>query len=99
MTYVLGRGAVKTAIYESKQKYRMAAWLEDVAANPLTFRHSGGPAFAVDRADRLTADYLEARRKHFRVLFRQVAFALFLQAVGGARPCWGWAGGWSSAGN
>ena len=81
VTYLLGRGAVKTAVYESKQKYRMAAWLEDLAANPLTFRHAGGPAFAVDRADRLTADYLEARRKHFRVLVRQVAFALGLQAV------------------
>ncbi|MEM9701355.1 MAG: ATP-binding cassette domain-containing protein [Planctomycetota bacterium] len=81
VTWLLGRGAVKTAIYESKQKYRMAAWLEDLAANPLTFRLSGGPAFAIDRADRLTADYLEARRKHFRILVRQVAFALFLQAA------------------
>ena len=58
-TYLLGRGAVKTAIYESKQKYRMAAWLEELAGNPVAFRHAGGPAFAVDRADRLTADYLE----------------------------------------
>ena len=80
-TFLLGRGAVRTAIYESKQKYRMAAWLEELAGNPVAFRHAGGPAFAVDRADRLTADYLEARRKHFRVLVRQVAFALGLQAV------------------
>ena len=81
VTWLLGRGAVKTAVYESKQKYRTAAWLEDLAANPVAFRHAGGAVFAVDRADRLTADYLEARRKHFRVLVRQVAFSLGLQAV------------------
>ena len=81
VTWLLGRGAVKTAVYESKQKYRTAAWLEELAANPTAFRHAGGAVFAVDRADRLTADYLEARRKHFRVLVRQVAFALGLQAV------------------
>ncbi|NNJ26232.1 ATP-binding cassette domain-containing protein [Alienimonas chondri] len=81
VTYLLGRGAVSTAIYESKQKYRTAAWLEELAANPTAFRHGGGAAFAVDRADGLTADYLAARRKHFRVLVRQVAFALGLQAV------------------
>ncbi|QDT14631.1 ATP-binding cassette domain-containing protein [Alienimonas californiensis] len=81
VTYLLGRGAVKTAIYESKQKYRTAAWLEELAANPTAFRHGDGVAFAVDRADGLAADYLKARRNHFRVLVRQVAFALGLQAV------------------
>ncbi|MFH5803725.1 ATP-binding cassette domain-containing protein [Alienimonas sp. DA493] len=81
VTYMLGRGAVKTAIYESKQKYRTAAWLEELAANQTAFRHGDGVGFAVDRADGLAADYLKARRNHFRVLVRQVAFALGLQAV------------------
>ncbi|RMF43940.1 MAG: ABC transporter ATP-binding protein [Planctomycetota bacterium] len=81
VVFVLGRGAVKTAIKESGQKYRMAAWLEDVARCPTTFRNDGGPDLALERADRLVHNYLEMRRRHFRILMRQVLFAAGLQAV------------------
>ncbi|MFN6105497.1 MAG: ABC transporter ATP-binding protein, partial [Planctomycetaceae bacterium] len=37
----LGRGAIQTSIRESKRKYAMAAWLEDLAASPLTFHYEG----------------------------------------------------------
>eukprot|EP00913_Durusdinium_trenchii_P028449 g26677.t1 len=77
----LGRGAVASSILESKYKYRMAAWLEELARCQITFKHDGAPEFAAERADRLTADYLATRKKHFRILFRQILFALGLQAV------------------
>lgn len=79
--FVLGRGAVATSIQESKIKYRMAAWLEDLAACGLTFRYDGAAEFALERTDRITYEYLTARRQHFRVLLRQIIFALGLQAV------------------
>ncbi len=79
--FVLGRGAVSTSVKESKMKYRMAAWLEDLVGCPTAFRHSGAAEFALDRADRLTYEYLSARKSHFRVLMRQIIFALGLQAV------------------
>ena len=78
---VLGRGAISTSIKESKSKYQIAAWLEDVVGCPTTFRYNGAAEFVMDRADRLTYEYLSARKKHFRVLMRQVVFALGLQAV------------------
>jgi putative ABC transport system ATP-binding protein len=78
---VLGRGAVATSIKESKVKYHVAAWLEDLASCGLSFRYDGGPEFAQERTDNLTYDYLTARRRHFRVLLRQIIFALGLQAV------------------
>ncbi|MCA9075629.1 MAG: ATP-binding cassette domain-containing protein [Planctomycetaceae bacterium] len=78
---VLGRGAVDTSVKESKTKYQMAAWLEDLVGCPVAFRHNGAPEFALDRADRLIYEYLTARKKHFRVLMRQIIFALGLQAV------------------
>lgn len=89
---VLGRGAVATSIKESKRKYAMAAWLEDLAANPLTFHYEGAADFALDRTDRLTFEYLEARGKHFRILMRQVVGALLLQALGSSVLLG--AGGW-----
>jgi ABC-type bacteriocin/lantibiotic exporter with double-glycine peptidase domain len=81
--FVLGRGAVKTSINESKAKYRTASWLEDIAACPTAFRYDGAAEFALERADRHIFDYLSARKKHFRILIRQMLFALALQAVAG----------------
>jgi len=78
---VLGRGAVKTCIKESKIKYKTAAWLEELVACPTTFRNGGAAEFALDRADHLTYEYLEARRAHFRILLRQIGFSLGTQAL------------------
>ncbi|MAT16526.1 MAG: ABC transporter ATP-binding protein [Planctomyces sp.] len=79
--FVLGYGAVDSAIKESKNKYYMAAWLEDIAAAPLAFRTHGGHDFALNEVDRLASNYLIARRSHFRILIRQIIFALGLQAI------------------
>lgn len=81
VVFVLGRGAFDSSINESKKKYAMAAWLEDVARCPITFRTDGGSEFALERADRMIHDYLTARRRHFRILMRQILFALGLQAL------------------
>lgn len=77
----VGRGAIRTSIVESKKKYKVAAWLEELARCPTAFRLDGGPEFAADRTDQLVANYLEARRAHFRILMRQVAFSLGIQAI------------------
>jgi len=79
--FAMGRGAVSTSIEESRAKFGVAAWLEDLAAAPTTFRDSCAAEFALATSDRLIHKYLHARQKHFRVLMRQVVFALGLQAV------------------
>jgi len=81
MMFVLGFGGVKTSIKESKTKYAMAAWLEDLARCRTTFRYDGAAEFALERSDQLIYDYLIARKKHFRVLMRQIIFTLLLQAL------------------
>lgn len=79
--FVLGRGAISSAIKESKHKYYMASWLEDMANAPTAFHGTGGKEFALERADRLIHGYLLARRSHFGILLRQIIFSLGLQAV------------------
>ncbi|MGE0756674.1 MAG: ABC transporter transmembrane domain-containing protein, partial [Pirellulaceae bacterium] len=81
---VLGRGAVRTAIEESKSKYAVAAWLEELAQFSNTFKGAGGTRHAFETADALAANYVSARRAHFRVLMRQIVFALGMQAVCGS---------------
>jgi ABC-type bacteriocin/lantibiotic exporter with double-glycine peptidase domain len=81
IVFGLGRGAVRTAIGESKAKYKIAAWLEELARHPTAFKLHGGSRFALERADQLAVDWLEMRRAHFYVVIRQVLSALGLQAV------------------
>lgn len=82
--FALGRGAVGSAIDESHKKYAVASWLQQLARYPTTFKLAGGLPQSLDKADELSVAYLEARRAHFRILFRQVAFTLGLQAVAAA---------------
>ncbi len=80
----LGRGATTTAVAESKAKYEVASWLEEIARHPAAFKLAGGPALARDRADSLAAEYLGRRHRHFRVVFRQLVGALSLHAFASA---------------
>lgn len=82
--FTLGRGAVSSAIDESYKKYAVASWLQQLAFYPTTFKAAGGLPHSQDKADELTVAYLDARRAHFRVLFRQIAFTLALQAIAAA---------------
>lgn len=81
ITWVLGRGGIKTAIKESKTKYRIVHWLQDVLDSPAAFRINGGEALAIDRASRLATEYVEARKSQFRVVLRQIIFAVGLQVI------------------
>lgn len=88
----LGSGAVATAVKESKAKYEMAAWLEEIARHPATFKSPAGAALASAQANALTIKYLSERAKHFQILFRQIIGSLVLEAVASAVLLG--AGGW-----
>lgn len=79
ITWVLGRGGIRTSIDESIAKYKIVHWLQDVISYPGAFKINGGEDFAIEKANSLAAEYLTARESQFRVVIRQVAFALGLQ--------------------
>jgi putative ABC transport system ATP-binding protein len=89
---VMGRGAIRSSIDESKYKYQLTSWLQDSIRCETAFKPAGGAEFVVDRANLLTTKYLDLRRAHFSVLFRQILFVLGLQAVAGTILLGG--GGW-----
>jgi putative ABC transport system ATP-binding protein len=76
-----GRNGVKTAVQESRSKYDVLSWLEDMARCPGVFRTGGVELLAMQRTDVLCADYLRARRSHFSILMRQVVLVLVLQVI------------------
>ena len=67
---VLGIGGVRTSIKESYAKYDMAAWLEEIAKCPHTFRFGKGGSLAIERANELAGTYIDARKTHFRVVWQ-----------------------------
>lgn len=81
ITWVLGRGGIVTAIDESITKYKVVHWLQDVLASPTVFKVGGGEPLAVERANQLSTNYIDARQKQFRVVIRQIAFAISLQVI------------------
>lgn len=82
---------LRTSMDESKHKYRVAHWLEEVARTSVTFRLAGRTDLPLHRLDRHVNDYVNAREGHFRVLVQQyslmvvfkVLVATGLLAIGG----------------
>ncbi len=82
--FVLGINGLRTSILESKKKYKLAAWLEELARCHISFKMSGTLAFLSERTDALAVAYLKARRSHFTVLFRQAVGNYFFYALASA---------------
>lgn len=81
ITWLLGRGGIRTSIDESVAKYEIAHWLQDVISFPGAFKINGGEELAIEKANSLAAEYLLARESQFRVVIRQIAFAIGLQVL------------------
>ncbi len=77
----LGRRGTETSIKESKAKYAVVDTLLQVARTHSLFKSPAGAAFALQRADNLARAYVTARKKHFRIVRRQVAASFGLQAL------------------
>lgn len=84
VVFYQGHGAPETSIKESRAKYAVAAWLEEIARHPRSFRTRSGAALAVSRADLLALRYLDARAAHFRLVYRQIVGSLTLQVLASA---------------
>ena len=79
VVFGLGRGGMETAIKESKVKYNVAAWLEEVASAFRAFKSTSADDLAFRRADALAASYVQARKQHFRILLRQTVGSYVIQ--------------------
>ena len=70
-----------TSLVESKYKYKVAGWLEDIARANNTFKLAGGERLTMFRTNDLLTGYLDARRSHFRVLLVHYGGVLAFQAL------------------
>jgi putative ABC transport system ATP-binding protein len=82
VVFAMGRGAVASALDESKAKYEAVGWLEHLARIPSAFKSGSGRALALGRADQTVRHYLDARRRHFRKLILQSGGGVALAVIG-----------------
>lgn len=68
---------LETSLKESKYKYKVAHWIQEIARNHLSFKNQNLFEFSLSKNDDLVSDYLNYREKHFKILKRQ-----FIQLVG-----------------
>jgi len=67
-----GKKGLDTSIKESSYKYKMVAWLQEIARNLVSFKmNSGNSNLALEKTDKYTVKYIETRKKHFKVLVVQ----------------------------
>ncbi len=68
---------LETSLDESKNKYKVAHWIQEIARSIISFKLSGKTSHAMDKNDALVASYLDARESHFRIIVIQ-----FIQMIG-----------------
>ncbi len=68
---------LETSLMESKIKYKVAHWIQEIARAVISFKLSGTTNLAVTKNDDLVSKYIDAREAHFKILILQ-----FSQMIG-----------------
>lgn len=66
-----GAAGLQTSLKESKYKYEVAYWLEEVGRTLHTFKLAGSSELPLQKTDYLVSNYLDAKEKHFKILIIQ----------------------------
>ncbi|WP_406683062.1 ATP-binding cassette domain-containing protein [Seonamhaeicola sp. MEBiC1930] len=83
---------LETSLKESKNKYRVAHWIQEIARTVVSFKLSGSTNHGVNKNDNLVNEYLKSRESHFKILMLQfiqmISFKVIVTAslllIGGA---------------
>ncbi len=73
---ITGPKGLSTSLKESKYKYNLVHWLEEIARVNRTFKLNSNSKFHLNKSDDIVVDYIHSREKHFQVLINQ--FRLFI---------------------
>jgi ATP-binding cassette subfamily B protein len=83
--YFTGGKGLESSLEESRSKYRVAAWLEEMARIIKFIKLAAGHALHLKKTDEATISYLKARNEHFKILLLQyrslVAFKTAITAA------------------
>jgi ABC-type bacteriocin/lantibiotic exporter with double-glycine peptidase domain len=72
---------LETSMRESKYKYKVAGWLQEIARNHSSFRNELNFDYALQKNDGLVSDYLSYREKHFNIIKRQFSQLIIFKMI------------------
>ena len=83
--YITGPRGLNSSIQESKYKYKVAQWLEELARAIQSFKLVGSTELPLRKTDYNVNSYLKNRKVHFSVLLTQYSFIVIFKAciIGG----------------
>lgn len=72
---------LNSSLYESKYKYKVAYWLEELGRTMGSFKLAGRTQYPIEKTDELVKGYLGYRKKHFRVVKAQIISVVVLKTL------------------
>lgn len=79
--YLTGPKGLRTSIKESKFKYKVVYWLEELARTINSFKLSGNTTLPIKKTEYNVNSYLKNRKAHFKVLISQYMYIILFKAV------------------
>ncbi|MGM0480220.1 MAG: peptidase domain-containing ABC transporter [Bacteroidota bacterium] len=76
-----GKKGFTTSLEESKHKYNLAHWLEEVGRTSISFKLAGKTDYALERSNYHAEEYLNARENHFKVLVKQFSLLVMFKVI------------------
>ncbi len=81
---ILSPQGLRTALKQSKYKYEVAHWLEELARIIEAFKLAGTSSFPMQQTDKKTLNYLNAREAHFKsLLYHYYSIVVFKVLIAG----------------
>ncbi|MEZ7515252.1 peptidase domain-containing ABC transporter [Flavobacterium frigidarium] len=78
LSYIPG---LETSLKESKNKYKVAHWLQEMARNNYSFRNQLNFDYGLQKNDSLVSEYLNYREKHFNIIKRQFTQLIIFKII------------------
>jgi ABC-type bacteriocin/lantibiotic exporter with double-glycine peptidase domain len=79
--FATGRRGLNSSISESKYKYKVVQWLEELARTINSFKVAGNTDLPLKKTDYAVSNYLKYRKVHFGVLLTQFSFFVFFKVA------------------
>ncbi|HPI11911.1 MAG TPA: ABC transporter transmembrane domain-containing protein, partial [Catalimonadaceae bacterium] len=76
-----GNKGLETSLKESKYKYKIAQWFEELARTLSTFKLAGTTNLPLEKTDQYVNNYLNYRKKHFGILVVQYGNVLAFKTL------------------
>jgi ABC-type bacteriocin/lantibiotic exporter with double-glycine peptidase domain len=70
-----------SSLKESKYKYKVAGWLQEIARNNYSFRKQENFEFALNQNNSLVEEYTKYREKHFKIMKRQFTQLIVFKVI------------------